>query len=78
MEEFGTIVEDELEVAEFGTVVSDAEPEPERTDVPVVEFGTVVDDEPTTGEVVARGKTALYYVWPVRGGSGPILVPHTP
>lgn len=30
------------------------------------------------GTVGASQKTSTYCVWPVRGGSGPILVPHTP
>ena len=30
------------------------------------------------GDVYSAYKTFSYYVWPVRGGSGPILVPHTP
>jgi hypothetical protein len=30
------------------------------------------------GTVATPGKSSSLYVWPVRGGSGPILVPHTP
>ena len=30
------------------------------------------------GNVDGNVKSDFYYVWPVRGGSGPILVPHTP
>jgi hypothetical protein len=31
----------------------------------------------TTGEVEPYPKTESHRIWPVRGGSGPILVPHT-
>jgi hypothetical protein len=30
------------------------------------------------GHVYYGAKSGSYFVWPVRGGSGPILVPHTP
>ena len=32
----------------------------------------------STGDVGYSDKSNIFYVWPVRGGSGPILVPHTP
>jgi hypothetical protein len=32
----------------------------------------------TTGDVDCYPKTEFHRIWPVRGGSGPILLPHTP